>query len=324
MTLSIGSRTGPRAVGPPGSPVPRRPARTALTRWDIKFSPYLFISPYFLLFFLFGLFPMGYTVWVALHDWELLGAHEFIGLENFRLVLTDPQFWNSVRNTLGMFVIATVPQLLAALALANALNQRMRGRTLVRMGVLVPMITSIAAVAIVFGQLFSRDFGLVNWVLGWFGVDHLDWAARRWTSWLAVSVMVDWRWTGYNALIYLAAMQSIPRDLYEAAAIDGASRARQFWTITLPLLRPTIIFTAIISTIGGFQLFTEPLLFGNGDMAGGSLRQFQTVTMYMFENAFRRFDYGYASAVSWMLFMLILLGSLLNFLWLRRMGGGVK
>ncbi|TDC69627.1 sugar ABC transporter permease [Actinomadura sp. GC306] len=322
MTVSIGSRAGTRAaVSPPGAPPPRRGTRTLLARWDVKFSPYLFVSPYFLLFFLFGLFPMGYTVWVALHDWELLGTREFVGLENFRLVLADPQFWNSVRNTLAMFVIATVPQLLLALVLANALNQRMRGRTLVRMGVLVPMVTSIAAVAIVFGQLFSRDFGMVNWVLGWFGVEQLDWTARRWTSWLAISVMVDWRWTGYNALIYLAAMQSVPRDLYEAAAIDGASRARQFWTITLPMLRPTIIFTAIVSTIGGFQLFTEPLLFGNGDMAGGSLRQFQTVTMYMFENAFRRFDYGYASAVSWMLFMLILLGSLLNFLWLRRMGG---
>jgi cellobiose transport system permease protein len=324
MTVSIDSGTGSRAASPPGGPAPRRRSRTALTRWDMKFSPYLFISPYYLLFFLFGLFPMGYTVWVAMHDWELLGTHEFIGLENFRLVLTDPQFWNSVRNTLAMFVIATVPQLLLALVLANALNQRMRGRTLVRMGVLIPMITSVAAVAIVFSQLFSRDFGLVNWVLGWFGVDNLDWTARRWTSWLAISVMVDWRWTGYNALIYLAAMQSVPRDLYEAAAIDGASRARQFWSITLPMLRPTIIFTAIVSTIGGFQLFTEPLLFGNGDMAGGSLRQFQTVTMYMFENAFRRFDYGYASAVSWMLFMLILVGSLLNFVWLRRVGGGAK
>ncbi|TDE36500.1 sugar ABC transporter permease [Actinomadura sp. 6K520] len=321
MTVSIGSRAGSRAVRPPGAPPPRRGPRTVLARWDVKFSPYLFISPYFLLFFLFGLFPMGYTVWVALHDWELLGTREFVGLENFRLVLTDPQFWNAVRNTLGMFVIATVPQLLLALVLANALNQRMRARTLVRMGVLVPMVTSIAAVAIVFGQLFSRDFGMVNWVLGWFGVENLDWTARRWTSWLAISVMVDWRWTGYNALIYLAAMQSVPRDLYEAAAIDGASRVRQFWSITLPMLRPTIIFTAIVSTIGGFQLFTEPLLFGNGDMAGGSLRQFQTVTMYMFENAFRRFDYGYASAVSWMIFMLILLGSLLNFVWLRRMGG---
>ncbi|WP_433324212.1 carbohydrate ABC transporter permease [Spirillospora sp. CA-294931] len=315
MSVSLRSRPRPVRAAPP------RLRTSARTRWDLKFSPYLFVSPYFALFAVFGLFPMGYTLWVALHDWELLGEREFVGTENFRLVLTDPQFWNSVGNTAGIFVLATVPQLLMALVLANGLNRSMRGRTLTRMGVLAPMVTSIAAVAIVFSQLFGRDFGLVNWVLGGFGVDAVDWTAHRWSSWLAISVMVDWRWTGYNALIYLAAMQSIPRDLYEAAAIDGASRARQFWTITLPLLRPTILFTALISTIGGFQLFTEPLLFGNGDMTGGSLRQYQTVTMYMFENAFRRFDYGYASAVSWMLFMIILLGSLLNFLWLRRVGG---
>ncbi|GAA1593406.1 sugar ABC transporter permease [Actinomadura kijaniata] len=320
MSVPADVRVPPRTARPSGPPGPR-PRGSALTRLDARLSPYLFVSPYFLLFLVFGLFPMGYTLWVALHDWELLGDQRFVGLENFRLVLTDPQFWNAVLNTLGMFVIATVPQLLFALVLANALDRRMRGRLVARLGVLAPMVTSIAAVAIVFGQLFSRDFGFVNWVLGWFGVDRLDWAAGRWSSWLAISAMVDWRWTGYNALIYLAAMQSIPRDLYEAAAIDGASRARRFWTITLPMLRPTIVFTAIVSTIGGFQLFTEPLLFGNGDMAGGSLRQFQTVTMYMFENAFRRFDYGYASAVSWMLFMLILVGSLLNFLWLRRVGG---
>nr|WP_241661139.1 sugar ABC transporter permease [Thermomonospora catenispora] len=290
----------------------------------MKFSPYLFVSPYFLLFAAFGAFPMLYTLWVALHDWDLVGSRDFVGPANFRMVLSDPQFWNAVWNTAGMFVVATVPQLLLALMLANALNRRMRGQTLLRMGVLAPMVTSVAAVAIVFSQLFSRDFGLINYVLGWFGADPIDWTAERWSSWLAISVMVDWRWTGYNALIYLAAMQSIPKDLYEAAAIDGASRRRQFWTITLPMLRPTIIFTAIISTIGGFQLFTEPLLFGNGDMAGGSLRQFQTVTMYMFENAFGRFDYGYASAVSWMLFLIILVGSLLNFLWLRRVGGGAR
>ncbi|TNY38013.1 carbohydrate ABC transporter permease [Thermomonospora catenispora] len=295
-----------------------------LARWDMKFSPYLFVSPYFLLFAAFGAFPMLYTLWVALHDWDLVGSRDFVGPANFRMVLSDPQFWNAVWNTAGMFVVATVPQLLLALMLANALNRRMRGQTLLRMGVLAPMVTSVAAVAIVFSQLFSRDFGLINYVLGWFGADPIDWTAERWSSWLAISVMVDWRWTGYNALIYLAAMQSIPKDLYEAAAIDGASRRRQFWTITLPMLRPTIIFTAIISTIGGFQLFTEPLLFGNGDMAGGSLRQFQTVTMYMFENAFGRFDYGYASAVSWMLFLIILVGSLLNFLWLRRVGGGAR
>jgi cellobiose transport system permease protein len=132
---------------------------------------------------------------------------------------------------------------------------------------------------------------------------------------------VNWRWTGYNALIYLAAMQAIPRDLYESAALDGASAWRQFRSITVPLLRPTIIFTVIISTIGGFQLFTEPLLFnpGSNAISGGSLRQFQTVTMYVYENAFTRFDYGYGAAAAWLLFLLIIGASLVNFLIVRRM-----
>jgi cellobiose transport system permease protein len=194
----------------------------------------------------------------------------------------------------------------------------MRGRTLFRMGVLVPNITSVAAVGIVFGQLFGRDFGLVNYLLGLFGVHGVDWQANSWSSWVAIATMVDWRWTGYNALIFLAAMQAIPRDLYEAAAIDGASRWRQFWGVTIPMLRPTIIFAVIISTIGGLQLFTEPLLFGNGKVRGGSLRQFQTVAMYMYENAFQRFDYGYGSAVAWTLFMLIALICAVNYLIIRR------
>src|SRR4029453_5553892 len=134
-----------------------------------------------------------------------------------------------------------------------------------RLSVILPMATSVAAVSIVFSQLYSRDFGIVNWLLGGVGVGPIEGQASKWSSWTAVATMVNWRWTGYNALIYLAAMQAIPKDLYEAASIDGASRRKQFWAITLPMLRPTVIFTVIISTIGGFQLFTEPLLFGNGD-----------------------------------------------------------
>ena len=290
-----------------------------LSWWDVKASPYFFIAPFFLLFAVFGLFPLLYTFWVSLHDWELVGDRQFAGLDNYRLIVDDPQFWNSVVNTIGIFVISTVPQLLLALLLANALNRRLRGGLLYRLGVLAPLVTSTLAVAIVFTQLFGRDFGMVNWLLSMVGVDGVDWQAHKWSSWIAISTMVDWRWTGYNALIYLAAMQAIPADLYEAAAIDGASRRRQFWTITVPLLRPTIIFTVIISTIGGMQLFVEPLLFGSGQFYGGSLGQFQTVTLYMFENAFRRNDYGYGATIAWMLFLLILICSILNFLIVRRL-----
>lgn len=113
-------------------------------------------------------------------------------------------------------------------------------------------------VALIFSMIYAKDFGLVNWLLDSVGLDPIDWRANRFASWFAISTMVDWRWVGYNALIYLAAMQSISKDMYEAAALDGASRRRQFWSITVPQLRPTIIFTLIISTIGGLQLFTEP------------------------------------------------------------------
>lgn len=280
-----------------------------------------FISPYFLVFGIFGLFPMAFTLWVSLHDWSLLGGHTWAGLDNYRAVLHDPHFWNAVGNTLGMFVLATVPQLLAALVLAQLLNQRLRARTFWRLGVLIPNITSVAAVGIIFTLLFARDFGLINWVLGHLGVDDpVAWQDHRWSSWLAISTMVDWRWTGYNALIFLAALQSVPRELYEAAAIDGASPRRQFWNITVPMLRPTLIFVSLVSTIGGLQLFTEPLIFNSGANAisGGTTRQFQTITMYLYEKAFTGQEFGYASTIAWLMFLLIALVGILNALLLRR------
>jgi cellobiose transport system permease protein len=289
-------------------------------RLDTVAAPYLFVAPFFLIFAVFGLFPLVFTAWVSLHKWDVGGAGAFIGLDNYVDLFGDADFWNAAVNTVGMLVMATVPQLLIALVLASLLNQRLRGLTFLRMGVLIPIVTSVAAVGIVFSQIFDRDAGMVNGLLGLVGVPTVDWRADKWSSWIAISTMVDWRWTGYNALIYLAAMQSVPRDLYEAAFVDGASKIRQFWSITVPMIRPAIIFTVIVSTIAGTQLFTEPLIFGQGGFAisGGSLRQFQTLSMYMFEKAFRDFDYGYGSAVAWMIFLLIMVLVLVNFLVIRR------
>ncbi|MFC0532243.1 carbohydrate ABC transporter permease [Phytohabitans kaempferiae] len=320
MATSLDIRTEP------GTPVTHRrpgtPRRVRLSRLDVKYSPYLYIAPFFLLFAVFGVYPLAYTLWVSLHEWDLLAQdHPFVGLANYSALMSDSDFWNSVYNTLGIFVLSTVPQLLLALWLANLLNRQLRARTFFRMGVLIPNITSTAAVAIVFGQLFSRDFGLINWGLGLVGIGPIDWNASKLGSWIAISTMVDWRWTGYNALIFLAAMQAIPRDLYESAAIDGARAARQFWSITVPLLRPTIIFCVIISTIGGLQLFTEPLLFNSGTnpIRGGPLRESQTMTMYMFENAFApNYNFGYGAAVAWMLFALIVVVAIINVLIIRR------
>ena len=302
---------------------PRIGIRGRLHKLDARSTPYLCISPFFLLFILFGLFPLGYTLWVSLTDRTLLDPHpHFIGLDNYTALIHDSYFWNAVENTLAIWAISTVPQLLIALGLATLLNTRLRARAFFRMSVVLPQVTSLVAVALIFTQLFSRDYGLVNYLLHFVGIHHIDWEAGRLSSWIALSVMVTWRWAGYNALIYLAAMQGIPDELYEAAAIDGAKAWKQFIHVTIPQLRPTIIFTVIISTIGGLQLFTEPYLFEplKQGATGGSARQYQTVVMYLYEKAFAstQFKFGYASAIGWALFLLIALISTVNLLIVRR------
>ncbi|GAA1776082.1 carbohydrate ABC transporter permease [Streptomonospora arabica] len=288
-----------------------------LSKLDTRTSPYLFITPFFLLFGVFGLFPLLYTVWVSLHDWSLIGGNEgFTGLDNYVRLVGDEKFWNALYNTLGIFVIAVVPQLLLALLLADTLNRRIRFANLFRMTLILPYITSIAALAIVFSVVFGGEqFGLINQLLTALGLDPIAWQGDRYWSWAAIATMIDWRWTGYNALIYLAAMQSIPKDVYEAADLDGASRMRQFAQITVPLLRPTIIFTVIISTIGQMQLFTEPTIFGTNGYGGGNQGQFQTVMMLVFQETFDYQNFGYAAAVSWVLFLIVVVMGLIN-VWL--------
>ncbi|MEV8512404.1 sugar ABC transporter permease [Dactylosporangium sp. NPDC051484] len=299
---------------------PPRPRSVRLGRLDLRLSPYLFVAPFFLLFAVFGAYPLVYTAVLSLRKNTLTGGDAgFVGLENYRKVLVDPHFWTVIYNTFGLFIVATVPQLVLAIMVASWLNKKMKARTAIRMGVLVPNITSVAAVGIVFGLIFADRYGLANWLIQSVGFDPIEWRNHRWSSWTAIAFMVDWRWTGYNALIYLAAMQAIPKELYEAASLDGASAFRRFWRITVPLIQPTILFTVIISTIGGMQLFTEPLLFNYGRIQGGSLNEFQTVAMYIYETTFtNNYNVGKGAAISWLLFLIILIFALVNFLLVRR------
>jgi cellobiose transport system permease protein len=320
-----GRKTPPRPHGQADAPRPasrftRRKRLIRLGRFEIKAAPYVFIAPFFVLFGIFGAFPIGYTVYASLFDWTLLAGNQgFVGLDNYIRLFGDHLFWNSLLNTFGIFVLATVPQLVLALIIANLLNRRLRARTVFRMGVLAPYTTSLVAVGIVFGFIFAERYGLARYLLDMIGVGEFNWRNERLPSWAAISVMVDWRWTGYNALIYLAAMQAIPRTLYEAAAIDGARLWRQFWTITVPLIKPSILFTVILSTIGGMQLFTEPLVFNYGRIQGGSGRESQTVAMYIYERTFSgTFNVGYGAAISLILFLIIILVALVNFTLVRR------
>ncbi|MGH3682278.1 MAG: carbohydrate ABC transporter permease [Natronosporangium sp.] len=292
-------------------------------RLDKALSPYLYVAPFFLLFAAFGLFPLGFTAWVSLHDWSLLSDERaFVGLANYRELVADPYFWNALRNTVSILVLGTVPQLLLALLLANLLSRRLRGQTFFRMGMLLPNVASVVAVAVIFSQLFSRDFGLINWLLEQLRLGRIDWQAGTASSHVAIAVMITWKWTGYNALIYLAAMQAVPGDLYESATLDGASPLRQLRSITIPMIRPTIIFTVIISTIYGLQVFAEPQLFAAGgpdSVTGGPSRQFQTLTLYLYEHGFHRgFQFGYAAATAWVMFGIIVVAAAGNYLLVRR------
>jgi cellobiose transport system permease protein len=311
-----------------GAPGPRRPKdpsaltfRQRLSRADVKASPYAYISPFFILFALLGLFPLIYTFVVSLHEWDLLkGQGPFIGFDNFVTILGDRFFWNSIGNTISIFLLSAIPQLAAALLIAFLLDQGLRARTFWRMSILLPYVVTPVAVALIFSSVFNEADGLVNNLLNLVGIDDQQWKHDTWLSHIAIASMVNWRWTGYNALILLAAMQAVPRDLHESAAIDGAGPARRFFSITIPSIRPTLIFVIITATIGGLQVFTEPRLFdvSNAGGIGGADRQFQTTVLYIWELAFFRRDFGEASAVAWLLFLLIVAFGLINFLISKR------
>lgn len=309
MTLQLdrpvtGARTAPPVTG--GS-ARRTEWRLWRHRVEARVAPYGFVAPFFALFAAFGLFPLVYTAWISLHRYKLGGRMQWTGLDNYTWLLSDPGFWNALWKTFTIGVLSTAPQLALALALAHLLNYRMRGRTALRVTMLMPYATSVAAATLVFALLFGRDAGLVNGVLGLVGIDPVDWRNGDWTAQTAISVIVIWRWTGYNALIYLAAMQSIPKDLYEAAELDGANRWQQFRHVTLPGLRPTILFTIVVSTIGASQLFGEPLLFGGGQANGGAVGQYQTLGLYMYQQGWQYGQLGRAATVAWVMFLLIVL-----------------
>jgi cellobiose transport system permease protein len=309
-----------------GTSATRLTRRQRLSRWDVRLSPYLYISPFFVLFLVVGMFPLVYTAYVSVFDWGLLsGKGEFIGLENYRTVLDNPVFVKALVNTISIFLLSSVPQVITALVLAALLDTQLRGRTLWRMSVLLPFVVAPVAVAIIFGNVYGDEYGLVNDLLGWFGISPVDWHTDRFASHVAIASMVNWRWTGYNALIFLAAMQAVPRDLYESAAMDGAGRVRQFVSVTLPMIKPTLIFVVITSTIGGLQIFAEPRIFDDitSTREGGPDHQWTTLTMLIYNTGWGRGrDLGQASATAWLLFLIIVVFALANYLATRRFAKG--
>jgi cellobiose transport system permease protein len=262
----------------------------------------------------------------------------WVGFENFGNVLNDGFFWQALLNTFGIFILSTLPQLTLALILASLLNRKLRAQTFFRVSILLPYVTPIVASSIVFVTFFSRMYGQANWLLSLFGVHHIygvndptlwggiDWQGSWWSSWIAISIMVNWKWTGYNALLYLSAMQSIPKDVYEAAALDGASAWKQLWRITVPMIRPMVIFTVVLSTIGGLQLFAEPVQFDTNPSTGngGNSHQWRTVAQLIWKTGWKDYSFGTAGAMSWLLFIVVVMIAGLNAFLTNKLGGGKR
>jgi cellobiose transport system permease protein len=318
--------TDTRPPAAPASPDPR-PEKAPrvisfshrLSKWDLKLSPYLYISPFFILFAIVGLFPIAFTAIISFQEWDLVrNSGTFVGFDQYIWILSQPQFWTALRNTFSIFLISTVPQLILAIFIAAMLDRNIRAKTFWRMSVLLPFVMAPVAVALIFSNMFGDNHGLVNNVLTSIGLNPIPWHKDPFWSHVAIATMVNFRWTGYNALILLAAMQAVPREYYEAATVDGANAFRQFWSITLPSLKPTLIFVIITSTIGGLQIFDEPRMFDNTGK-GGAAQQWLTITLYLYDIGWGEFNFGRAAALAWILFLIILVIGLINLLITRRL-----
>ena len=291
----------------------------AFLRLSPAHMPYFLLSPFVILFFIFGLFPLGFSLYLAFQTWEPtsgLEAMRFVGWDNFTFALRDEWFWKSLKNTLWLAFASGVPQHLIAIPLAYFIHSSFKAT---RNGVVgayfMPYITSSVAIAILFSSLFSTDYGLINVAIetlrhipgiGLLMPAHaVDWLNDPDNIKPAVSMIVFWRYLGFNLVLYLAALQTIPPDLYEAARMDGASRFQQFWYITLPSLKPMIFFGVTLSVIGGLQLFEEPFILTGG--RGGSDQAGMTTAIYLYRMAFDFNDFGAASAMSWLLFIVVAL-----------------
>ncbi|GHH66380.1 carbohydrate ABC transporter permease [Promicromonospora soli] len=281
--------------------------RRAVRAWPA----YVAIAPFFILFLSFGLYPTIYSLVLSFQKWNGLGSPEWVGLDNYVRLATDDTFWLSVRNTFVIFAISTIPMMLLALAVAAMLNNAVRYSTALRIAYFVPNITSVVAMAILFGAIFGESFGLMNAFLNAVGIPDFRWLSTPLGLQLTISILITYQWTGYNAIIFLAGMQSIDSEVYEAAKVDGAGPVRTFFSITLPLLRPTLIFVLIVSTITGLQSFTEAQVLTSGPSttnpnSGGAGQGGLTMVLYFYQQAFSHNKFGYGASIAWGIFLIVL------------------
>jgi multiple sugar transport system permease protein len=280
-------------------------------RWQEAIAFYLFLLPWIIGFTSMTLGPMIVSIWYSLTDYNMLMPPWFVGLENYqRLFTEDPLFWKSLYNTV-YYVIFSVPLgLVVGLILALLLNQKLRGMNLFRTIYYLPSIVPMIAGSFLWVWIFNPRYGLLNRLLGMIGLpDNILWLHSEVWSKPALIIMSLWG-VGGGMIIFLAGLQGIPVQLYEAAQLDGASKWSQFWKVTLPLLTPTIFFNLIMGLIGAFQTFAQVYVMTGGQ--GGPLNSTLFYMLYLYRQAFEFFNMGYASAMAWVLFVIVIALTLLQ------------
>jgi ABC-type sugar transport system permease subunit len=284
------------------------------TLWKNRW-PFLFISPFYVLFAVFAVYPIFFSIWLSLHDWRGIGPMRWVGADNYRRLLDDHRFWETMVNSAVLFVIYVPLMTFLAVVLATILNSGyLRLQGMWRALIFLPHITSMVAAGYTFRLILDTHSGAANGALGWFGVGPVPWLDDRWWARISLGLMMIWAWLGYNTVIMLAGLQTVPPELGEAARVDGAGRVQVFRQITVPLLRPVIIFSLTLSIIGTFQMYTEPLILTNG----GPIRATQTPVMEIFQTTFENVKFGYAAAMSYLYFTIIVIATLVQFRFVSR------
>jgi multiple sugar transport system permease protein len=278
-------------------------------------AAWFFLSPALVLIGIFFFLPVAASLLLSVTDFDIYGvadplATRFVGFRNYSRLLATPDFWNALKNTLYFAFVGGPLTIAVSLGAALLLNSKLvRFKGLFRTIYFTPFVTTLVAVAIVWRYLYHTQYGLFNFVLGKFGVSPIDWLGDPHWAMPAIILMAVWKSFGYNMLIFIAGLQAIPEELYDAAEIDGASTSRQFFSITLPMLTPTLVFVGVVTMIGYFQLFAEPYVMTQG----GPLRSTTSVVLLMYEEGFRWWRMGYAAAIAFVLFIVILLATLVQF-----------
>ncbi|MDQ3538222.1 MAG: sugar ABC transporter permease [Actinomycetota bacterium] len=312
--------TAPGAAGDQEEGWSRQPALSAGGKHLEGLTPYLFLAPYLLLFTVFVLIPAVYGFWISLHNWDfLLPNKPFVGLGNYTALFTQGSttgfnFWQSMRAT-WTFVAYSVPLLLVIpLLVALVLNRSFPGRTAFRAIYFAPYVLGVAVIGILFRFLLDRNVGLVNRVLDVFGVDSIAWLSAVPWVWVSLVGATVWWTLGFNAIIYLAGLQDIGRDQYEAAEVDGANAWNKFWHITIPGLRPVLVLVTTITVLASANMFGQSLLITQG-APGNATR---TAIMYIAEEGLGSFRMGNAAAMSYLLMLFLIATSMAIFALFRR------